>query len=133
LADLGRRVQAVFGRPQDVEFAFDADGRCWLVQARPITTLYPLPAVSQTGSTSSADADLRVYFSVNVAQGVLGPLTPMGVQAMRLLAGSLGAAFGSAPSDRYAGPASIVEAGHRLFIDVTPVMRHKLGRRIFLN
>ena len=44
LAALGRRVQAHFGAPQDVEFAFDEAGRCLLVQARPITTLYPLPA-----------------------------------------------------------------------------------------
>jgi pyruvate,water dikinase len=36
LADLGRRVEAFYGGPRDVEWAW-ADGRFWLLQARPIT------------------------------------------------------------------------------------------------
>lgn len=39
LVDLGRRVEALEGAPQDVEWAFDDDGRLFLLQARPITTL----------------------------------------------------------------------------------------------
>ena len=42
LADLGRAVTAHFGRPQDIEWA-RADGRVWLVQARPMTALPPAP------------------------------------------------------------------------------------------
>jgi pyruvate,water dikinase len=42
LAALGRRVAAHFGRPQDIEWAW-ADGRLWLVQARPMTALPPPP------------------------------------------------------------------------------------------
>jgi phosphohistidine swiveling domain-containing protein len=38
LAALGRQAQAFYGAPQDVEFAF-AEGRLWLLQARPITTV----------------------------------------------------------------------------------------------
>jgi pyruvate,water dikinase len=38
LADLGRRIEVLFGEPQDVEWAL-ADGRCWVLQARPITAL----------------------------------------------------------------------------------------------
>lgn len=36
LADLGRRVEAFYSEPRDVEWAW-ADGRFWLLQARPIT------------------------------------------------------------------------------------------------
>ena len=43
LAALGDRVEAHYGAPQDTEWAIDADGTLWLTQARPITTLYPLP------------------------------------------------------------------------------------------
>ena len=43
LADLGRKVEDHYGSPQDVEFAFDSDGRLWLLQARPITALPPEP------------------------------------------------------------------------------------------
>ncbi|MDN5858954.1 MAG: phosphoenolpyruvate synthase [Pseudonocardia sp.] len=42
LATLGRTVAAHFGRPQDIEWA-RADGRVWLVQARPMTALPPAP------------------------------------------------------------------------------------------
>lgn len=37
LAELGRRVEALYGDARDVEWAW-ADGRAWLLQARPITT-----------------------------------------------------------------------------------------------
>ncbi|HTU20373.1 MAG TPA: PEP/pyruvate-binding domain-containing protein, partial [Gemmataceae bacterium] len=36
LAELGRRVETLYGEPRDVEWAW-ADGRFWLLQARPIT------------------------------------------------------------------------------------------------
>src|SRR5690606_36018658 len=43
LAALGLRVEAHFGGvPQDIEWAV-ADGRIWLLQARPITNLPPAP------------------------------------------------------------------------------------------
>ena len=35
---LGARVEAEFGRPQDVEWAFDSEG-LWILQSRPITGL----------------------------------------------------------------------------------------------
>ncbi|GAA4790826.1 phosphoenolpyruvate synthase [Actinomycetospora chlora] len=37
VAELARRVEAHYGRPQDVEWAYAGD-RLWLVQARPVTT-----------------------------------------------------------------------------------------------
>jgi rifampicin phosphotransferase len=37
LAELGREVEAFYGDPRDVEWAW-AEGRFWLLQARPITT-----------------------------------------------------------------------------------------------
>jgi Pyruvate phosphate dikinase, AMP/ATP-binding domain len=43
LAALGDRVETHWGAPQDIEWAIDAGGTLWLTQARPITTLYPLP------------------------------------------------------------------------------------------
>src|SRR5207249_1640599 len=39
----GASVAAHFATPQDIEFAVDRGGKLWLVQSRPITTLYPLP------------------------------------------------------------------------------------------
>src|SRR5262249_61921930 len=36
LVELGRRVEAFYGEPRDIEWAW-AEGRFWLLQARPIT------------------------------------------------------------------------------------------------
>src|SRR6266566_6746096 len=74
LAALGAQVEAHYGAPQDTEWAIDSSGKLWLVQSRPITTLYPLP-----DHAPDTDDVLRVYFSLNVFQGVYRPLTPMGI------------------------------------------------------
>jgi pyruvate, water dikinase len=39
LADLGRQLAGLHGAPQDIEWAFDADGALFLLQSRPISTL----------------------------------------------------------------------------------------------
>src|SRR5688500_334729 len=43
LAQLGRRIEAHFGCPQDVEWCL-VDDDFHIVQSRPITTLFPIPA-----------------------------------------------------------------------------------------
>src|SRR5215203_3806330 len=128
LAKLGARVEAHYGEPQDTEWAIDGDGKIWLLQARPITTLFPLPA-----GAPATDDDLRAYFSFNVAQGVYRPLTPMGVQAFRLAASSIATLAGRPPRDPYAGPASIREADGRIFLDITPMVRSTLRRKLLVR
>jgi pyruvate,water dikinase len=55
LARLGRRIEAHFGRPQDIEWCLVDDG-FQIVQSRPITTLSssPSPATGRTTSTSAS-------------------------------------------------------------------------------
>ena len=43
LAEMGKRIEKHFGAPQDIEFCVEK-GRIYVVQSRPITSLYPLPA-----------------------------------------------------------------------------------------
>jgi pyruvate,water dikinase len=126
LATLAARVESHFGVPQDIEFALDAGRKAWLVQSRPITTLYPLPE-----RLPDPARDLRVYFSANVVQGYFEPLTPMGIQFFELLGTSAYRRFGAHVPDARSGPAGLVEAGMRLYVDVTPVMRDRLGRQMF--
>ena len=123
LAELGTRVEAHYGEPQDTEWAIDGEGKIWLLQARPITTLFPLPA-----GAPETDDDLRAYFSFNVAQGVYRPLTPMGVQAFKLAASSMASLAGRPPRDPYIGPASFTDADGRIFLDITPMVRSTLRR-----
>jgi pyruvate,water dikinase len=126
LAELGGRVEDHYGAPQDTEWAIDGDGGIWLLQARPITTLFPLP-----DDALADDEDLRVYFSFNVAQGVYGPLTPMGIQAFRLITSSVATFAGLPPPNPYKGAGFFIESAYRMFMDVTPVLRSEQGRRLF--
>src|SRR5262249_33928999 len=54
LARLGRAIEAHYGRAQDIEWCF-AESRFFIVQSRPITSLYPAP--------EPADGRLHLYFS----------------------------------------------------------------------
>ncbi len=128
LAELGAHVEAHFGAPQDIEWAMDAAGHFWLTQARPVTTLFPLPA-----DAPSTDEELRVYLSFNVQQGTYRPFTPMGISATRLLVSFIATFLGFPPRDRVQGPRSIKEAAARLFFDVTAVLRHSFGRRFLVQ
>jgi pyruvate, water dikinase len=38
VAEIGRRIERHYGSPQDTEWAFDADGKLWMLQSRPVTT-----------------------------------------------------------------------------------------------
>lgn len=125
LAQLGAEVEAHYQAPQDTEWAIDTNGNFWLTQARPITTLYPLPA-----NAPQSDDVLRVYLSINVAQGVYQPLTPMGLALFRLVTSPIARLAGFPPASPEVGPNFLAEAGMRLFIDVTGALRNPIGRRI---
>src|SRR5438874_2586401 len=128
LAKLGMQLEAHFGAPQDIEWAIDDKGKLWLVQSRPITTLYPLP-----DNAPETDDVLRVYFSLNVFQGVYRPLTPMGIALLRLFGSMIAGLFHLAPRDPLRGPSILVEAGGRLFLDVTSTLRTVIGRKFLLG
>jgi pyruvate,water dikinase len=128
LAALGAQVEALYHAPQDIEWALDRAGCFWLTQTRPITTLYPLP-----DAAPDTDDRLRVYFSINVVQGVYRPLTPMGITTFRLLGSTAATILGFPPRDRQQGPGALVVAGSRLFFDITAALRHTLGRAFLIN
>ena len=122
LARLGQRVQDLYGAPQDIEWALDGDGKWWLTQSRPITTLYPSRPVPEPG--------LRVLMCLSLAQGLTRPITPMGFAAFRLIGSSVAAAAGAPVPEPLAGPRALHNLGERAFVDLTPVLRHRLGRRV---
>ena len=123
LADLGQRVAALYGTPQDIEWAF-ADGRLFLLQARPITTLYPLPRPD--GSEA-----LRVYISLGAIQGVLDPFTPLGQDMIKGLFAGICRIFGL-EATIFDQPLVHI-AGERPWIGATGALRNPLGRRLFLK
>lgn len=124
LTGLARQVAGVYDLPQDTEWAIDAGGTAWLTQARPITTLYPLPP---------GGAGDRAYLCVSLAQGLTRPLTPMGLAAFRLMGSAMATLAGYPQRDRYAGPPGMAGVGERLFVDLTPVLRHRLARSLAIK
>ncbi|MFF1319281.1 rifamycin-inactivating phosphotransferase [Streptomyces chartreusis] len=93
LVRLGRRIEAHFGSPQDIEWCLADDG-FQIVQSRPITTLFPVP--------ESGDQENHVYVSVGHGQMMTDPMKPLGHSMWRLTA-----------------MVPMHEAGGRLFVDVT--------------
>lgn len=126
LAKLGERVEKHFGAPQDIEWAIDKHGRIFIVQSRPITTLYPIPEGPWSNKTP-----LRVYFSFNVAQGVFQPLTPMGMQFWKSFTGLVAQRVGLWDGDPLQGAPLWAVSGERLFMDITDILQNPLGRKLF--
>ncbi|MGO4121065.1 PEP/pyruvate-binding domain-containing protein [Arthrobacter sp. YAF16] len=124
---LGRRAEVHFGAPQDLEWAIDSGGAAWLTQSRPITTLYPLPERPERAPVRDGT---RVYLCFSLAQGLTRPLTPMGLAGFRLIASSVARAAHFEVPAPHDGPTPYVQAGQRLFFDLTPVVRSTVGRAI---
>ncbi len=96
LAQLGRRIEAHFGQPQDIEWCLADDG-FHVVQSRPITTLFPVPGAGEQGH--------RVYISVGHQQMMTDPMRPLGLSLWQATT-----------------PRPMGEAGGRLFVDVTEAL-----------
>jgi pyruvate,water dikinase len=117
LASLGEKAQRLFGAPQDVDWVIDAGGKAWLTQSRPITTLYPLPEPDPGGD---APTEPRIYLCGTLLQGLTRPITPMGLSVLGLMRNDKG-------PWKYANP------GLRMYVDLTPIVRSKSGRRALLR
>jgi rifampicin phosphotransferase len=120
LAQLGQRIAQVFGVPQDIEWAW-AGGQLAVVQSRPITSLFPLPATLPT------DGSLRLWLSFGVWQGMLDPYTPLGRDVLAGVIVGIGRRLGS--SQTAASQRVLVTAGERLWVDITPIVRSDFGRK----
>lgn len=68
VAALAIRCEQACGRPQDIEWAMDEDGKLWLLQSRPITTLAHQP---------DPDDELHVWDNSNIAESYGGVTTPL--------------------------------------------------------
>ncbi|KRE59922.1 phosphoenolpyruvate synthase [Paenibacillus sp. Soil750] len=107
LAHIGRQIEAYFGSPQDIEWCL-ADDTFYIVQSRPITTLYPIPEAD--------DQENHVYLSVGHQQMMTDPIKPLGLSFYLLIT-----------------PAPMRKAAGRLFIDVAPRLATPVGREALLT
>jgi pyruvate,water dikinase len=125
LAELGRRAAVHFGAPQDIEWA-EARGDLYLVQSRPITSLFPLPQPAP-----AAGEGLRVYLCVNLLQGIVEPFTPVGIDLFRCLMNAREAFLAGVKPRLGRVPPGFKVAAGRLFLDFTDVLRHPRNRNLF--
>lgn len=93
LEQIGRTIESHFGCPQDIEWCL-MDNKFYIVQSRPVTTLYPIPEVD--------DKKKHVYISFGHQQMMIDAMKPLGIALWQLTS---------------ARP--MFKAGGRLFIDVT--------------
>jgi len=107
LARIGRQIEAYFGCPQDIEWCL-VDDTFYIVQSRPITTLYPIPETN--------DQENHVYVSVSHQQMMSDPMKPLGMSIFQLTAFR-----------------PMYKAGGRLFVDVTEQLASPASRKILLD
>jgi phosphoenolpyruvate synthase/pyruvate phosphate dikinase len=107
LEGIGRKLEAYFGSPQDIEWCL-VDNKIYIVQSRPITTLYPIPEAD--------DNENHVYISVGHVQMMTEPVKPLGMSLYPL---------GATQTVRH--------AGGRMFVDPTHVLASPEGRKNLIN
>lgn len=116
LAQFGQEIEKHYCSEQDVEWCLAGD-KFYILQSRPITSLYPIPKVY--------DNKLHVFLSVAHLQMMTNAMRPMGISVFRGIF-----PFGK-DSVSFPNPV-ITEAGDRLFFDVTTLLYNKTFRRYFI-
>ncbi len=107
LEKTGRRIEAYFGSPRDIEWCL-YENEIFIVQCRPITTLYPIPDVR--------DGKAHVYMSFSHQQMMTDVMKPLGLSLFQL-------GFDGTP---------LIPVGGRLFIDLSYDLASPTGRKIVL-
>jgi pyruvate,water dikinase len=107
LEQTGRRIEAHFGSPQDIEWCL-AGGVFYIVQSRPITTLYPVP--------EAHDGQNHLYVSVGHQQMMTDAMKPLGLSVWQLTS-----------------PRKMAVAGGRIFVDVAQDLVSPAGRKVVLD
>ncbi|WP_044796863.1 phosphoenolpyruvate synthase [Bacillus cereus] len=107
LASIGRQIEAYFGCPQDIEWCL-AHNTFYIVQSRPITTLYPIPEENDGGN--------HVYISVGHQQMMTDAMKPLGLSFFLLTTN-----------------APMRKAGGRLFVDATQQLASPASRNYLIN
>ena len=119
LAKLGQQIQQEYGFPQDIEWAL-AEDKLYILQSRPITSLFPVPELSFD--------PLIVWFSFGAAQGLVGPMTPLGLDtALHVVAGASGL-FGHELKPEEVKV--FAPAGERIWIRISDLIRNPVGNRL---
>jgi pyruvate,water dikinase len=120
LVSAGLCIQKEYGSPQDIEWAF-AEDELFILQSRPITSLFPIPRVLFD--------PLIVWFSFGAVQGLVGPMTPLGQEAILRVVLGMGMKLGV--KIKYEEQNLFGVAGERIWVKISDLIRNPFGNRIF--
>jgi phosphoenolpyruvate synthase/pyruvate phosphate dikinase len=115
---MGRKIEEHFGLPQDIEWCL-VDDTYYIVQSRPITTLYPVPAAPSASlwrPMEANDQENHVYISVGHQQMMTDAMKPLGISLWQLTAFR-----------------PMFKAGGRLFVDVTLQLASPVSRKTIID
>jgi pyruvate,water dikinase len=118
LAELGLAIEKHYGHPQDIEWCLEKD-KFYIVQSRAITSLFPLP------EPIPQDDALHVYVSFNHVQVMTDPISPLGIDMLRLIA-SFDRGARRPEEYRY-----MKSAAGRIYIDLSILLKNKVLRTRF--
>jgi len=132
LVKTGQEIEALYGFPQDIEWAYlpsstslgdslEPGDDLYILQSRPITSLFPIP-------DGMEPHPLQVLFSFGAVQGINDPMTPLGQDAIRFIFAGGASLFGFEVDHETQGIIKI--AGERLWGNMTALIRHPIGARL---
>lgn len=104
LADMGKKIESHFGSPQDIEWCL-VNNVLYIVQSRSITTLFPLPEVTDPRKP-------RIYMSIGHTQMMTDAMKPLSMSFFEMI------------SD-----VSLDKIGGRIYADITHDLSTTLGRK----
>ena len=105
LERIGRTIEAYFGCPQDIEWCL-YENKFFIVQSRPITTLYPIPDVQ--------DGKNHVYMSFGHQQMMTDAMKPLGLSLFQLFSNEF----------------PLIQIGGRLYFDIAHDLASPTGQKI---
>ncbi len=106
---MGRKIENCFGCPQDIEWCL-FEGEFYIVQSRPITTLYPIPEVK--------DDKTHVFMSVGHTQMMTDDIKPLGMSFLQFYISLFW--YGADKA-----------AGGRVYVDITHDLYSSIGRKLW--
>lgn len=126
LLEACKKIETYFGKPQDIEFAFDLDNHLYIVQSRDITTLFPIDLLDH-------DDKLRAYLGAGtVLFGMKEPFTPLGFDIMSNMFPTI-INIMTARKKKPLTNNFVKYAGNRMYVDMTYLLANKFVSKQFAN
>lgn len=117
IAELGQKIENHYGSEQDIEWGY-AEGKFYILQSRPITSLYPVPHVS--------DRKFHIFTSFGHIQVMTDAMKPLAISLLSNLTNFL-------KKDVHSDNFFIYSAGGRVFADFTGPLLFKPARHMLLK